>query len=927
MPRKTGEQTLANTNFSANKRPKHPQIFVTDAEKEIVITKIENSDWAKASFDNIVSKIEPYADRHATDPEWITSRMSMYWEEGKRYTRVYVKNQKFGYGEGNAPVPTVRLPGMRIWNAHGNVPLEDRIPYNDGPMLARPTAENPEPYLVPYEESGHMVRGNNEEIIALAQEAAFLYWITGEEKYAKFAADIYWHWVLGTYYMEPPLDPERSLKGIGGYEPGGICGYYDYEVIHDTLGGNAAVVYDFLHDYLIEHPHPHAVEIGKDVTEISNIVFKRFIEIGFVRGHKSGNWNINGWNCIMNAILALESNDYYPDGKGKEHYLEFYTRKSTPYHDALPDILKDYDPVTGLWHESPGYSLSTVDMLVRMALPIYKAGQDTIGGNDRLKKAALAIIPWLDARGNMVVFGDTRGGPPNFALFERLLTYYTWVGDEKNAATMSTAIRLGMEQGVYDRHRSNWLGILLNVDPLPQGGGSLPNIRTAYSVHHRHITMKNLNDPANGLMATLYGGHPKNDHLSPNGLAMQLYGKGWALAPDSSGYVSYWSDDFGYHRGATGSNTILPGYTAGPITVNAIEPAPAPESFTNTEAISDCVQFADVTADEKRRQVSIIRTSPTTGYYVDIFRSDQPDNDYLYHNLGNEMTLMDAAGRPLSLTSADDLGTDVDSNYRFFANPRKADYSGDLRATWKITENDPPIVMDMWMKGQRGRTVYAVEAPWINRIRHVSPNGVNTYPDSTPTLIVRQRGNNAATAPFVCVFEPYEVNNKSVKSISDFGSEGHFVGILVESNPLSEPLNGRKEYILSSTDNEVHRPLENISFQGLFGVACENAEGFQYLYLGKGTLLAHGKYRIAADAPVSAGLIVKGGVLYYSSTGRIRITLPVPGSGEDADCASWKLFYRSDGTFVQAESFADPESRTITGFVPAGYGIELRMER
>ena len=47
------------------------------------------------------------------------------------------------------------------------------------------------PVKVPYKESGHMIRGNNVEILTLAENAAFVYWVTGEEKFARFATDIF----------------------------------------------------------------------------------------------------------------------------------------------------------------------------------------------------------------------------------------------------------------------------------------------------------------------------------------------------------------------------------------------------------------------------------------------------------------------------------------------------------------------------------------------------------------------------------------------------------------------------------------------------------------------------------------------------------------------------------------------------------------
>ena len=264
----------------------HPRIYVSDTDKSSIARKIKNEEWAHDAFERIKSKIDVYADRHEQDPEWIISRLAMYWKDGERFTQCYLKKQNWDRGEGNAPVPTVRMPGMRTWNKYYNVPLEDRIPYNESGDMWGIDRTNPElePVLVPYKESGHMIRGNNVEILTLAEQASFLYWISGEEKYAKFAADIFYNWLVGIYYMNPILDPDKSTGGPGGWEPGGICGYYDYEQIHDDMALHAAVIYDFMFNYLNKHPHPHFKEINKPLKEVAGIVFKRFIDIGFAFG-------------------------------------------------------------------------------------------------------------------------------------------------------------------------------------------------------------------------------------------------------------------------------------------------------------------------------------------------------------------------------------------------------------------------------------------------------------------------------------------------------------------------------------------------------------------------------------------------------------------------------------------------------------------
>lgn len=75
----------------------HPRLYVSDSDHSAIVEKINRNDWARAAFSKIKSKIEPYADRHTTDPEWIVSRLAMYWKEGEHYTQCYLKKQAFDY--------------------------------------------------------------------------------------------------------------------------------------------------------------------------------------------------------------------------------------------------------------------------------------------------------------------------------------------------------------------------------------------------------------------------------------------------------------------------------------------------------------------------------------------------------------------------------------------------------------------------------------------------------------------------------------------------------------------------------------------------------------------------------------------------------------------------------------------------------------
>ncbi len=496
---------------------------------------------------------------------------------------------------------------------------------------------------------------------------------------------------------------------------GGICGYYDYEQIHDDLAMHAAMVYDFAFDYLSRHPHAHLKEIGKDTKSVAVEVFKRFIDIGLVRGGKSGNWNVNGWNMMLRPVLVLDSDEAYPDGKGKEYYLNLLVNESTPYHDAIPDMLKTYDPVTGLWPESPGYSFGTIQMLLDWAAPLKRAGIDIIAGNPILQKAAMAVFPWMDDAANMVVFGDSRGGSANFQTFENLLAYYAGITDKAGMEKVASALNKGISQKKYTRNNAGWTGLCTYTAAIPSVCTE-NNERASYSPHHRFITMKNWEGDYK-MMFNLYGGK-KGYHLTPNGLALQFYAYGYALAPDAAAYESYWSKDHVYHQSPVGSNTVLPGYTEGDITVHAMEPMVKESEFVNDRELTPYINFADVSAGEKRRMVAMVRTSGNRGYYVDIFRSNLMDNDYLFHHVGTSLTVTDVEGNKLPDKALEKFDKTWHEGYHWFSNLRKSDYNQNFIASWSMPED---ITARLWMTGGEGREVYRVDAPPTTMNKGLTP--------------------------------------------------------------------------------------------------------------------------------------------------------------------------------------------------------------
>ena len=159
--------------------------------RQSIETLLETEAGAKA-MEGLVSKIHPFAQRHETEPEWIVSRLQMYWDS--HADEIYVKSEKLDHVAGHAPVPTVRFTASRGTQTDYRRPkLEDIAPYQDSlGLLMHDKTQDGEPLVwADPRETGRNVESINLEIMNLARDAAFLYWWTGDVAYARFAADIF----------------------------------------------------------------------------------------------------------------------------------------------------------------------------------------------------------------------------------------------------------------------------------------------------------------------------------------------------------------------------------------------------------------------------------------------------------------------------------------------------------------------------------------------------------------------------------------------------------------------------------------------------------------------------------------------------------------------------------------------------------------
>src|SRR5690606_10549036 len=114
----------------------------------------------------------------------------------------------------------------------------------------------------------------------------------------------------------------------------------------------------------------------------------------------------------------------------------------------------------------------------------------------------------------------------------------------------------------------------------------------------------------------------------------------------------------------------------GQIELAAMEPLPGEDGVSPSHSFTDTRYVDRSTETHQLRTLGIVRTSDSTGYYIDIFRSDNEiSNDYIYHNIGDSFAFYDADNNPLQMESTEyPLTGDDRPGFRYFSDVEKKDH-------------------------------------------------------------------------------------------------------------------------------------------------------------------------------------------------------------------------------------------------------------
>ena len=738
----------------------------------------------KAKIENVMIQVDK-------QPDWLYSRLQMFWKTNA--SDVFVNGEAFAHPGGErAAEPTVKYNGTRGFESQYNRPkLEDLVPYDDDEQgnvtyVNKVTGKMEKTSPA---KTGCNIAGVNRYIIGIARDAARIYAATGDIRYGQMAAKVFDVYMKGIAYRNVPIDLNHGHQQT-------LVGMTTFEVIHEDAINELTQMY------------PLIKNLVKDDQAVIEAGFKKWAENIIANGVPHNNWNLFQADFIVKIALVLQDNQAYADGKGKQYYLDYIVNQNSIRQWSMNKLIDfGFDAHSKTWYESPGYSTTVLGSICDFANMLdEKAGIDLFKLRPILTEAVKTSAEYLFPNRMIAGFGDTHPGYLNTGGIDQVLKYAT---RHKNKNLISE------------------MNLLKNA-VAPKAPISEIEAYTStlfYAPNVSWIAMRSGMDKQHDLMASVNASLGNHQHA--NGISLELYGKGYVLGPDAGiGRTLYSGLDYlEYYSQMPAHNTVVvDGVSSYPVMMSqhafkviasypdVSKEQPASKklsekklSIQKDSELKDKITYATVsfiepeTQAQQQRTTAIVKTSAKGGYYIDVFRSKKKEggdktHDYFYHNLGQEMKVMDAAsGQPLDMKPTEELafagGHLYAYSYIYEKKSAKMQNSVKTQFVTKILDDkvveamdgQREITMTMWMKKDENRTIFQALSP-VNLEYERMPNQPYKV-DEQPvlTFVARQKGE-AWNHPFVCVYEPSSDTEPSdIASVDYFTpSEPSAVGIIVK---------------------------------------------------------------------------------------------------------------------------------------------------
>ena len=840
----------------------NPHIIVNQDDRLMVLEKVRQQAWAGKIYQDIYKRVTPYVERHVSDPQWILSRYLMNRIPGKRFTTVYSDEGglKLVRWEGDAPCPTVRVstylrsPITDKGTSYRKPAIEELVPNDTSKVML---LFNPETGQKEWVDPQAYITDLNGDFNELALDAAIIYWLKGGDQYAKFAADLLDQWAKGVYYQNPIVGPCRT-------------GLLDMQTLGDQSYRSIILAYDFV--------KPFMKLKGYDLKWYET-VFEKFASTLSFRGFWNNNWYAAESSTLAFAALSLENKEK------RDYYLQFILKRDTINGScgqlALPSTVKKWLTPDGHWKEPGGYHNYPVGNLLLTSLALEKNGYEVFRQFPQLFKASYAMIKYSFPNLTVGGFGDTgRASQSAESLEIGLIGAVKY--NQPELPEMLAGLNQLINNGLYKREKSGFVGLLTFLPDLPTTSTSYHWPRTGNLDFAKYFLQRNGTDPQTGLMVGIQGATYNHNHC--NGMAMELYGLGEVMGIDAGtgpnyehplhrNYFSQWAAHNTVVAAGASSSVPFSGSAGakniGQIELKAMEPMPDSEAISPNYSFTDTRYFDKSTNTRQSRTLAIIRTSSVSGYYVDIFRSDnQISNDYVYHNIGDQVTFYSDSKEQLQTVKCDYPLTGKDyPGFRFFTEVEKLEgYHGTLNALFTARDkksND--LFMQVLIPEVKGRTFFTAKSPKTKTAGEV-------YNGKPLPLFTIRTEREAWSKPFVAVYEPFKGrdNQNVVKVELETPKNGKDFTILkVNNQDLSQQI------IFQSINDSLTFRDKNCEFSGFYGVVGFKDQKISSLYLGSGKFITYSGYTLKFEGKSgAANMVIKGNVLKVDSNQPVEVSIP-----------------------------------------------------
>ena len=703
-------------------------------------------------------------------------------------------------------------------------------------------------------------RSAHNDKVTLAVESATLYFLTGDEDYAQLSADIL------SYYTE----------AISGMDSLNVSIYNNiwYEARNDF--SKLAMTYDLIFPFIKKEG---GITVFNKTTGVNEIFNNENAQIAME------------FMAIMtlNNCAALHSNHSLLSGRGALFPIlmieDDATRERLLNHFMNNPRNTRYDPFTwtlshfsedNIWPESFDYSVFPSEMALEEMEVIdrIKPEWNIIENNIRILNGVFSfenqIYPNKLASMN---YGDNDRQfvvPDN--LYKRVLAIASRKGLTDIAQKAGERLKLKYSTKTYlptiNTESVEWndlLQLFWDKDFSDYTANPI-DYYTVFPVTHAGIAVQRningTNEKNDGLMAYTGGANFVHCHLQ--GIDMELYGAGYVLGAVGGLLAQRSADVFmNYYRIFAGHNTVIvngtskgdPGGwgTSGVHYQNTVElVASEPEVYKTP--VSENFSFTTQLLDDKvnnclqQRTLSIIRTSPTSGYYFDMFRSkaagENMFHDYIYHNIGEEVKISDTNKQSVPLSASTKYNTYSLVNgikfpgWHYFENVKSsADTSEEMKVRFKAAHTTPATYTHVSIPAGTNREYSSAMGP---QTLHGEAGYTQYGNRKTPILAIRKNGE-AWDSPFIAAFELTNNANSNIKSIAEIKNHEKVVGAKIVSEIDGITIT---DWVICQESNAevLNIPEEGISFTGRFAIIRQEVKVgklIETLYIGEGTSLSY----------------------------------------------------------------------------------------